>query len=481
MVIRSMLIGLLCLSITGIIFMWFTSNKSVSQCSLVDAICKDVYFRQCTRSRDLWLECIGKLNRLSKQQSPYLRELKSTWPPATITDLIDNQLPIINLALHIPFDKNAENPLNNKYYHEYLNLISNKSVHRDRNTWLSIFHGGMTEVGFSASNYALFPQTLNFQKVIHEVENGIPVKTLPINNPELLVLRLPKNVCNPCQKGITPDLVIIIKSCSYCSRKRSRARETFMQKHLWSGINVQFVFVLGIPYPGESNTVIFDRYRLSHKKVWWRLSKMHDNERWTLIKRLVKEADLHEDLLIGSFHDTYFNLTTKLILTLRWLSVFCEQQVPLFVFIDDDYDLVPVNVIKFYRNHTKNHLRRMTGGCVHGSSVVERPKSIDTISGIWALSFKEFPWKTFPPYFHGASYILGSNIVRHLAIVSAFTQSIHIDDAYLGILMNKLNIPPQHLNIFPLVAGKCDILSGAICVRSDISKRIMNWKTGMLK
>ncbi|CAH8662941.1 unnamed protein product [Heterobilharzia americana] len=325
MVIRSMLIGLLCLSITGIIFIWFTSNKSVSQCSLVDAICKDVYFRQCTRSRDLWLECIGKLNRLSKQQSPYLRELKSTWPPATITDLIDNQLPIINLALHIPFDKNAENPLNNKYYHEYLNLISNKSVHRDRNTWLSIFHGGMTEVGFSASNYALFPQTLNFQKVIHEVENGIPVKTLPINNPELLVLRLPKNVCNP--------------------------------------------------------------------------------------------------------------------------------------------------------NHTKNHLRRMTGGCVHGSSVVERPKSIDTISGIWALSFKEFPWKTFPPYFHGASYILGSNIVRHLAIVSAFTQSIHIDDAYLGILMNKLNIPPQHLNIFPLVAGKCDILSGAICVRSDISKRIMNWKT----
>ncbi|CAH8544625.1 unnamed protein product [Heterobilharzia americana] len=461
--------------------MWLTSDKLVSQYSLVDSVCENVYFKQCTRSKELWLKCIETLDSLSKRQDPNLREMKSAWPPAAITDLIDNYFPIIDLALHIPLTKDAENPQSNKYYRQYLDLISNKSVHHNQPTWLSFFQGRMTGVNFSLSNYALFPQTLNFQKVIHEIKNGIPLKTIPINNPELFAFRLPKNTCNLCHKGSALDLVVVVKSCSYCTVKRSRARETFMQKHLWIGMNVQFVFVLGISYPGETNTFTFDGYKLHSKNGWWRLSKMNDNEKWTLTKRLVKEADLYEDLLIGSFHDTYFNLTTKLIFTLRWLSAFCQEQAPLFLFVDDDYDLVPMNVIKFYRNHTKDYLRQMTGGHIHGSPVVVRPGSREKLNSIWTLTFEEFPWKNYPPYYHGSIYILGSSIVGHLAVASAFTQSIRIEDAYLGILLNKLNIPPQHLKVTPLMAGESDILSGALCVPHYVSERVMNWKTGRLK
>ena len=40
--------------------------------------------------------------------------------------------------------------------------------------------------------------------------------------------------------------------------------------------------------------------------------------------RLFAEADLHGDLIIGDYIDTYVNLTYKLIASHRWASAFCN-------------------------------------------------------------------------------------------------------------------------------------------------------------
>ncbi|CAH8872197.1 unnamed protein product [Trichobilharzia szidati] len=479
--IRCVLLLITCLCIAGTILLWLFSNKFVDQYSLAGAVCENHYFRECTQSGSLWLKCIEELDSLVRQQESASREIMSTWPPGSITHLIDNRLPVVNLALNIPFAKNAENPLDNRYYRQYLELISNKSVERSRGSWLAASQKRLASAVLSSSDYFLYPQTLNFAEVISDAEKGIPIKTLPINNPELFVFRSPKRTCNPCQKEIVPDLVVVIKSCTYCTEKRSRVRQTFMQKHLWTGINVQFVFVVGIPYPGESNIFVIDGYKHRLKHFWWTSSKKHDNEKWTFMKRLVREADQYEDLLVGFFHDTYFNLTTKLIFTVRWLSAFCSEQIPLFLFIDDDYDLVPRNVVKFYRSHSKEYLRSLTGGHVFSPSTVYRPESREAINGVWEVTFNEFPWKVYPKFYFGLTYLLGSSIVKRVAVASAFTKHMRIDDAFLGIVLNKLNIQLKSLSIVPFYFQEDDILTDVISLPASVSTDLMDWETGSFK
>ncbi|CAH8642031.1 unnamed protein product [Heterobilharzia americana] len=301
----------------------------------------------------------------------------------------------------------------------------------------------------------------------------------PINNPEMLALWVPKGICNPRNRENVPDLIVIVKSCVYSTSKRHRARQTFMQKYLWPNFNVRFLFVLGIPMNNESNTFKFDDNIYVLNTKWWSLSQKYGDSKWLFIKDLVKEAALYDDLLIGSFHDTYYNLTKKLIFTFRWLSAFCPDQVPLYLFMDDDYDLVPRNVIQFHRNHTNEYLRNMTGGFIRPTRTVFRPLVNET-SSVWAMSVKEFPWETYPPYYYGLTYMLGANVLQQLAIASGFVQEIRIDDVYLGILFNKLNITPVHLNIIDCDFSKNDIIfSGGINLHYKTSKRIMNWSSGM--
>ncbi|KAK4474759.1 hypothetical protein MN116_001882, partial [Schistosoma mekongi] len=458
------LLPIICLWTAGIIFMlsFNNNNNELSKnYSLFKSVCENIYFKQCTQSRRAWLNCIENVNSRNRPNGLNQSDFITTWPPSSITSLIDDELPIINLALRAAFTKDAENPLNNKHYQHFRSLTESMKDGRGLWSW----------------QYNLFPQMLDFNKLIVDVENGIPLTNLPINNLEIFALRLPKYVCNPCRRQIIPDLIVVIKSCSYCTAERDHARNTFMQKHLWTNFTVQFVFVVGVPYPNESNMFTFSKHKFKLKNSWWALSRKHDRDRWTFMKRLAMEAELHEDLLIGSFHDTYFNLTTKLIFTFRWLSALCPATVPLFIFVDNDYDLVPRNVIMYYKNKSADELRDLAAGHRNEYRFVIRPYYDGNISNIWAVTLKEFPWALYPAYLCGATFMLGSNIVKRLAIASAFTQHIRVDDAYLGILFSKLNILPQNLDVISLGNGVCNVQSGAINIPLSESKRIIDWKT----
>ncbi|VDP95826.1 unnamed protein product [Trichobilharzia regenti] len=176
--IRCVLLLITCLCIAGTILLWLSSNKFVDQYSLAGAVCENHYFRECTQSGNLWLKCVEELDSLVRRQESASREIISTWPPGSITHLIDNRLPVFNLALKIPFAKNAENPLDNRYYRQYLELISNKSVERSRGSWLAASQKRLASAVLSSSDYFLYPQTLNFAEVISDAEKGIPIKTV---------------------------------------------------------------------------------------------------------------------------------------------------------------------------------------------------------------------------------------------------------------------------------------------------------------
>lgn len=167
LLIWSVLIPIVCLWTVGIIFMWsFDSNDSINTYSLFDSVCKNVYFKQCTQSRSSWLKCIGDINRPNRQHRRNHTDLTSKWPPSSIAELFDDALPIINLALRVPVAKNAENPFDSPYYRKYLRLTTRNEDNI------------MRSPGLGSSGYNLFPQTLDFDKVIYDSEKGFPSTTV---------------------------------------------------------------------------------------------------------------------------------------------------------------------------------------------------------------------------------------------------------------------------------------------------------------
>ncbi|KAH8868676.1 Beta-1,3-galactosyltransferase 5 [Schistosoma japonicum] len=419
--------GLIIITIGCVIYliiMWISSINLLIYYPQLDTVSENNYFSNCTKSKHLWIRCLEYLNHISAQKIVPIDSNCNTWPPFSVECLIDKRLPAFNLALKFPLALNALDSTDEVTYNKF----------GDK----------------------------------------------PINNPDMFALQIPKGICKPHNNNFIPSLIIIIKSGVYNSEKRNRARRTFMQKHLWSNFSVQFVFVLGIPMENESNIFTFDGNTYVLDTNWWSLSKQYGSSKWQFMKQLAVEADLYEDLLIGSFHDTYYNLTKKLIFSLRWISGLCPKQVPLYLFMDDDYDLIPRNIIKFYNNYSEDNLRNMSGGFLGSSRTVFRPIPDETDS-VWAMTVKEFPWLFYPQYYHGFTYMIGANLVHRFAIASAFIKEIRIDDAYLGILFYKLNITLVPLNIIGDTFHKKNIMTGGINLRYKTSQNIMNWTSGMPK
>ncbi|CAH8676943.1 unnamed protein product [Schistosoma rodhaini] len=458
-----------------LVILWLFSIKLLIYHPSLYTINENEYFKNCIKSKHSWIKCTKYLNRISNEKIISPDSYSQRWPPPSVTYLIDKRLNSFNLALQFSLAHNATDSKDEDLYNKFADMVYNSYKQEELLTGVEPEY-----MGSNSTDYSIFPQNLNFSKLVYDIQNVIPFPTKPINNPEMFALRVPESVCRSYNNELIPHLIVIIKSSVYNFEKRDRARRTFMQKQLWPNFSVQFVFVLGIPMENESNLFRFDGNTYILDTKWWEFSKHYGSSKWSFVRQLSLEVDLYDDLLIGSFHDTYYNLTKKMIFGLRWLSAFCPKQVPLYLFIDDDYDLVPKNVITFYYNNTEDYLRNMNGGYIRSSRTVFRPMVNET-SSVWAMTVKEFPWISYPPYYHGLTYIIGANLVHRLATASAFVKEIRIDDAYLGILFNKLNITLVHLNIIGPSLTKKDIMSGGINVHYKISKRIMNWSSASIR
>ncbi|VDP32705.1 unnamed protein product, partial [Schistosoma margrebowiei] len=269
--------------------------------------------------------------------------------------------------------------------------------------------------------------------------------SIPCNNNDLIVIRLPKRTCDPCSRTKNVDLVVIVKSCVYCFEQR-------------------FVFTVGLPTPNETNTYHFDGFMTTLTIDAMQLSSKYDI--------LSNESKIHNDMLIGAFHDTYFNLTSKMMLSLRWATNFCIPQSPLFLFIDDDYLLHPNNTINLIRKFNYSQMKSLAAGSVYFGKV-DRPKN-------GYVSYNEYPWDYYPRYFLGIGYFLGADVVHDASIAMPFTKQFRIDDVYLGIILKRLNRTLTHLDNIHIHPGKHHLKSGAFMITRYLAENHVDWTTGLI-
>ncbi|THD21441.1 Hexosyltransferase [Fasciola hepatica] len=323
-----------------------------------------------------------------------------------------------------------------------------------------------------AYNYHFYPQSVDLDDVVKTIQAGKPSTTKPINNPHVPVLATPTNMCkDESGSGTFYDLLVAIKTCVQCVGRRMHARSTFMTKNLWGRFRIRFFFVTGLPSKSQPNFFHFDGINVSFPK-----RRYNEVGWWVAQTNLFSESSRYGDLLVGDFEDHYYSLYTKQLFTFRWLSANCTRFSKLFLFLDDDYGVLPVNLIRFVQSLPSEILPSLNVGIRFQNQFLVRDKRSK-----WGMSRNEIPWPIYAPYFAGAAFMLGKDVLTDLAIGMLFQAPGRIDDAVMGITMFRLRYPVYTTKKFSHYVDSTADMQTKVCAPTTYIDKYFDWRTNSFR
>lgn len=261
---------------------------------------------------------------------------------------------------------------------------------------------------------------------------------------------IPKSVCYPNDSdSYNYDIIVIVKISVSAFERRQLFRKTYdnwvnANAGRFTGLRIGLVFSMGMPRARADRTF----YRGSQEfKLWGRSGdglepKALKNTRYLL----AKETNEHGDLVIGAFEDTYFNLTMKTHYSFMWASTFCRETRPDFLFIDEDIPFSPQALDLMISSMPKFHRMNLFHGKVETKNVPIRFGSRDDQR--WAVLKSEVPFPLYPPYLQGIYIVAGFSQVERIALGMMFTKYFPIEDAWLGLVANRLDITARNIHEF---------------------------------
>ncbi|XP_037555602.1 beta-1,3-galactosyltransferase 1 [Dermacentor silvarum] len=158
----------------------------------------------------------------------------------------------------------------------------------------------------------------------------------------------------------------------------------------------------------------------------------------TVQERIAQENALHEDIVQGTFVDTYKNLTLKSLMMLRWAASFCPNA-KFVLKIDDDVLLNVWDFAATLKRLAAVKLRRTIWGRVWTQS---RPsRKTKGRYGKWYVPKSIFPNATYPDYVNGPAYLISGDSVPLLLRSVSVVPYFFIEDVYItGLLADKAGV-----------------------------------------
>ncbi|XP_018645610.1 beta-1,3 galactosyltransferase [Schistosoma mansoni] len=268
----------------------------------------------------------------------------------------------------------------------------------------------------SGSDDLEYPMVVDMPKLVGQVLSNLTVTSSPINDPKFPILISEHQKCNNIllTTGEAPELIILIKSAPSNFLRRNAIRLTWGNDLCWGGRRVIHLFLLGnVP---------------------------SNNERLKYI--LKNESYVYHDIIQQDFLDHYYNSTYKIMFGINWAVKYCSN-VPIIMFVDDDYFIYPKNVVAYIEGLSTELRKLLISGYVWYNAGPVR-KNIGSHDK-WLVDDKEYAPRYYPPYVAGGNFFLSMNLARQLNIAMRYTKYLRFDDVYLGIILKKLLHVPMHL------------------------------------
>lgn len=226
-------------------------------------------------------------------------------------------------------------------------------------------------------------------------------------------------------------LLMIIKSVATQHDRREVIRKTWGKEQVIDGKRVKTLFLLGKPSSVAE--------RANHQK-------------------LVEYEDyIYGDILQWDFLDSFFNLTLKETHFLKWFHTYCPSV--RYVFKGDDDVFVSVdNIFKFLEgNQAKN---------LFVGDVMVKAQPIRRKENKYYIPLALYNKTHYPPYAGGGGFLMDGNLARRLYLVADTLELYPIDDVFLGMCLEVLQVTPIKHNAFKtfgLVTNKSSKLNREPC------------------
>ncbi|XP_062935017.1 beta-1,3-galactosyltransferase 5 [Cynocephalus volans] len=189
--------------------------------------------------------------------------------------------------------------------------------------------------------------------------------------------------------------------------------------------------------------------RMAIRKTWGREAVVRGRRAKTLFllgttasqaerQAVAEESRQHRDIIQKDFVDVYYNLTLKTMMGLQWVHHFCPQVA--FVMKTDSDMFVNVEYLTELLLRKNRTARFFTGYL----KLNEFP--IRTRFSKWFVSKYEYPWDKYPPFCSGTGYVFSSDIASQVYNVSESVPFLKLEDVFVGLCLQKLNIRPMELH-----------------------------------
>ncbi|CAL1546691.1 unnamed protein product, partial [Lymnaea stagnalis] len=207
--------------------------------------------------------------------------------------------------------------------------------------------------------------------------------------------RISIGTVDECSNTTDLDALIIVHTSADHFKRRDRFRRTYANYNNTKPFRLKLVFLIG------------------------------QVENADLGIKLEKENMEHRDTVMGSFLDTYQNLTLKAVMGFRWVSSTCSD-IKLLIKMDDD---VFFDVRKFFTRYWNRIGGSLKSKAIH-CQFWEHAKVGRT--GKWKVERGLFSNSSYPfPYCAGFFVIVTPDLVRSMYEVGKSIEFFWIDDVFL--------------------------------------------------
>ncbi|CAI9726177.1 beta-1,3-galactosyltransferase 5-like [Octopus vulgaris] len=279
--------------------------------------------------------------------------------------------------------------------------ITSKIVSVEQTTSSSrTFESLFKKINISSVNTTHSSKTIT-QKIF---SNPTTVSIPKIYNPHPFYFRLDANEL--CSRRDPPFLLIVVPSIHDHMDIRNAIRQTWAsvaKGHVWPGREVQetvkLAFLLGLHQFPERESL------------------------------LIAESKKYGDIIQENFIDSYYNLSIKILMAMKWASHYCPGVNYILKADEDTFVNIPMLVEILRQPETPRH------------SIMGRimPESKVYRFGRWKVDKKIYDKKVYPPYAAGNTYIIPGSIARKLFIASKYHVYLHVEDAFItGVLAQSI-------------------------------------------
>lgn len=212
-----------------------------------------------------------------------------------------------------------------------------------------------------------------------------------------------------CKKGPNPYLVIMVPSVHTHIDTRNTIRQTWgraADPGLWPKVGklnkiVKLIFLFGTPKTPLGNSIVKE------------------------------ESEMYGDVVQADFVDSYFNLTLKSVMGLRWVAEFCPQS-KYVLKADEDVFVHVKNLLDFLEKREYKQSGSVYGHALLNSDVLRE--------GRWAVTLEAFPLGVYPTYTCGNTYVISTNIAASIYYTAGLLPYLNIEDVFVtGIVREFLS------------------------------------------